>query len=241
MNAQQVVVGIYRALEKAGCRNLVERTRKAARAAGVEFSNKQASLWLKKFVGTENGRDSGQDGDGDLSTFGTENGRGRGRESDSRVNKVSLVSNTECATAHSRLTPLFGGTDVPLDAGTHVPPERRRTPRQSTLGFDKAETILAADMCRTLWTLIESDMRGFTFAGWKKRNMVAARELARKGLTLETFRDEVDDFERERGEYPMWFSGLQKFMSRSIRESDNPSDFLPTATEILRARAAAQA
>lgn len=50
LKAQQLVVGIYLALENAGDVNLVERTRDIARYAGASFTNAQASAWLEKFV-----------------------------------------------------------------------------------------------------------------------------------------------------------------------------------------------
>ncbi len=104
MNAQQVVVGIYLALEKAGGKNLVEKTRAAARATGVSFSNAESSRWLKPFievngrktdgVRTESGRFRGRktkhETDGSADGKRTENGR----ETDSRANKESLSSNT---------------------------------------------------------------------------------------------------------------------------------------------------
>lgn len=50
MNAQQIVVQFYLALESAKAKNLVERTRVAARAAGATFTNSEASAWLSKFT-----------------------------------------------------------------------------------------------------------------------------------------------------------------------------------------------
>ena len=50
MTAQQAVVGIYKALESGNTKNLVEKTRKAARAAGFKFSNAELSSWLSRFV-----------------------------------------------------------------------------------------------------------------------------------------------------------------------------------------------
>lgn len=44
------MIGIYLALEKAGAKNLVERTRKAARAAGIAFGDHEAATWLAPFV-----------------------------------------------------------------------------------------------------------------------------------------------------------------------------------------------
>lgn len=103
MNAQQVVVGIYLALEKCGGKNLVEKTRAAARAAGCSFSNAESSVWLKPFlrvhgrktdeIRTENGRFAGRkikhETDGSADGKRTRNGR----ETDSRVVKESRIPN----------------------------------------------------------------------------------------------------------------------------------------------------
>jgi hypothetical protein len=59
LKAQQLVVGIYLALENAGADDLVERTRDVARYAGASFRNAQASAWLKKFVEKHQTQDVG--------------------------------------------------------------------------------------------------------------------------------------------------------------------------------------
>ena len=159
MNPQQVVVGIYLALEKCGGRNLIDRSRAAARAAGVSFSNADATRWLAPFQSARGRRT-------DIER--PANGRGFVREadvqktadgpgSDSRANNVSLVTKIETTSQQMDLIPEF------------KTPRVAKQPSDGDLG---AWAIRDA-----IGDLVAPMLNGMTLAAWKAANGKAARSL----------------------------------------------------------------
>lgn len=196
MNPQQVVVGIYLALEKCGGRNLIDRSRNAARAAGVKFSNAEATRWLAPFQ-----KARGHKPDSERAA----NGRGFVREmdgqstedgpkEDSRANNVSLVTKIETTSRQLTLIPESKAT-------------KRKQPSEGDIGAWAIRDAIA--------DLVAPLLNGMTIAAWKSANGRAARDLHDAKKTPA----EVVEFWRSHAGYDgrpfLMLSELQKAMAKS--------------------------
>lgn len=95
-----------------------------------------------------------------------------------------------------------------------TPPAAPKKPvRQIGLGLGRDETIAASGLCGALWTFLAPDMQAITQTEWRKRNMSAARDMVRAGVTIETFEAGAEAFRERRGYYPKAVKWLQEFLA----------------------------
>jgi hypothetical protein len=203
LEPRSVVIGIYLALEKAGAKNLVERTRLAARAAGAKFTNGQAATWLAPFVSEHHkntpestrrgfanlthGRDCGQEtdgiadgiADGILSTertglrTGTRTENGR----DDGLTRDKGISSLDLSSAE---------TDDSLRSSSALPaaPAKKQS-RPLRLPLDAEVQVAKHAMLDAVWELLEPTLgRSIGKTAWKKQNANVATDLVSLGRPL---------------------------------------------------------
>lgn len=185
MNNQQLVVGMYRFLEAQGVKNLVERTRAAARAAGGTFSNAESSVWLKAFVSshgrktdgktdavrTENGKFAGRKSkhvsDGKQEETRTDDGRKDGRETDSRANKEPLVTNPPIETNVSICPPKGVTRPIAPEVAFEEQDERRVQQSLVLVAAENKTGVLTAARIRTLRAEMRTAFDEFGADRWR--------------------------------------------------------------------------
>lgn len=201
MNAQQVVVGIYLALEQGGATNLVERTRAAARAAGVKFDNGQAARWLSEFTVRHNGKRKPQDQKGRFlgtqtdartgeqterrrtnahETDGTADGSPNGSADSRASHKVSLFNYLAETNVSACVAPQ------PHEAGVNDGKNRREKERSRALRLplERAELDRRREILRAVWEQVQPYIgRATTFTVWQRRNNRVAASFVKVGMS----------------------------------------------------------
>ena len=181
MNAQQIVVEFYRAIERATGRGSVDKARIAARAFGAKFTNAEASRWLEPFV-------KAADGFADRQRTGkrTGNQAQNGRTAEGSNGRVDGLTRDNCIPSKDLellATPVQQSlVDLPA-APSPAPKPRKKAERQ--FDFNAPENRLAKEFFATIRAAISAEIRGISWTEWGKRNKRYVLDMDRAGVTLD--------------------------------------------------------
>ena len=208
VNPRQIIVEFYLALERATGEGNIHKARAAARAIGLKFDNRDATVWLKPFVDAASER---------------------------RVPSTSASTDSAPVAAPVLITEQHHGSSttnglardncIPSIVLASEPSVPQHKPKQPRLHFVPPGEESARAMLEAVWERVEARVgSALTKTAWKARNKRSALEMAQAGLSAEAVLAAHERLCGERGDVVYTLKWVHEAIIRGPAKARRPFD-----------------